>query len=123
MADNSAEGTKDSLKTPSPRPFWPPLIFAQNARPLRPFPMLFAPAFLFTSYASLQGFKTDTAGISATLSGLYFLLASRRRQPLGQKFGPRGIVRGVTMGFCLINMVSGGLAYTLGRREEEENKK
>lgn len=85
--------------------------------------MLFAPAFLFTSYASLQGFKTDTAGMNATLAGLYLLLASRRRQPFGQKFSPRGIVRGATMGFCLFTMVSGGLAYTLGKREEEENEK
>lgn len=83
--------------------------------------MLFTPVLLFTSYANLQGFKTDTAGISAAWSGLYLLLASRRRQPLKQKFGTRGIVRGGTMALCLVNMVGGGLAYTLGKREQEED--
>lgn len=83
--------------------------------------MLFTPVLLFTSYANLQGFKTDTAGISAAWSGLYLLLASRRRQPLKQKFGARGLVRGGTMALCLVNMVGGGLAYTLGKREQEDS--
>jgi hypothetical protein len=98
------------------------LIFAQHARPFQFFPMLFPPILLFTSYANLQGFKTETAGISAAWSGLYLLLAGRRRQPLMKKFGARGIVRGATMGLCLVNMIGGGLAYTLGKREEEETK-
>lgn len=38
-----------------------------------------------------------------------------------KKWGPRGIVRGTTMGFCLINMVGGGLAYTMGKRDDEES--
>lgn len=83
--------------------------------------MLFPPVLLFTSYANLQGFKTDSAGISAAWSGLYLLLAGRRRQPFMKKWGARGIVRGVTMGLCLANMVGGGLAYTLGKREEEDD--
>ena len=81
--------------------------------------MLFPPVLLLTSYANLQGFKKDTAGISAAWSGLYLLLASRRRQPITKKFGARGIVRGGTMALCLVNMIGGGLAYTLGSREEE----
>lgn len=85
--------------------------------------MLFPPVLLFTSYANIQGFKTDSAGISAAWSGLYLLLAGRRRQPIMKKLGVRGIVRGATMGLCLVNMVGGGLAYTLGKREEEEYKK
>lgn len=40
-----------------------------------------------------------------------------------KKFGVRGIVRGATMSLCLVNMIGGGLAYTFGRREEEERKK
>lgn len=83
--------------------------------------MLFPPVLLFTSYANIQGFKTDTAGISAAWSGLYLVLASRRRQPLMKKFGARGIVRGATMALCLANMIGGGLAYTLGKREEEDD--
>lgn len=85
--------------------------------------MLFPPVLLFTSYANIQGFKTDSAGISAAWSGLYLLLAGRRRQPMMKKFGVRGVVRGATMSLCLVNMVGGGLAYTLGKREEEEHKK
>ncbi|RAL05824.1 uncharacterized protein BO80DRAFT_430987 [Aspergillus ibericus CBS 121593] len=97
------------------------LITAQYMRPFQPLPMLFPPVLLFTSYANIQGFKTDTAGISAAWSGLYLLLAGRRKQPFMKKWGARGIVRGMTMGLCLVNMVSGGLAYTLGKREEEED--
>lgn len=83
--------------------------------------MLFPPVLLFTSYANIQGFKTDTAGISAAWSGLYLLLASRRKQPMMKKFGARGLVRGGTMALCLVNMIGGGLAYTLGKREQEED--
>jgi hypothetical protein len=83
--------------------------------------MLFPPVLLFTSYANIQGLKTDSAGISAAWSGLYLLLAARRRQPFMQRWGVRGIVRGATMGLCLVNMVGGGLAYTLGKREEDED--
>lgn len=99
------------------------LIVAQHARPFQFFPMLFPPVLLFTSYANIQGFKTDSAGISAAWSGLYLLLAGRRRQPFMKKLGARGIVRGATMGLCLVNMIGGGLAYTLGKREEEEGQK
>jgi hypothetical protein len=98
------------------------LIAAQHMKPFQFFPMLFPPALLFTSYANLQGFKTDTAGMSAAFSGLYLLLASRRRQPFMKKFGVRGVVRGATMGLCLVNLIGGGLAYTLGKREEEEDQ-
>lgn len=85
--------------------------------------MLFPPVLLFTSYANIQGFKTDSAGTSAAWSGLYLLLAGRRRQPIMKKLGARGIVRGATMGLCLVNLIGGGLAYTLGKREEQEHKK
>lgn len=97
------------------------LITAQHMRPFQLLPMLFPPVLLFTSYANLQGFKVDSAGISAAWSGLYLLLASRRRQPFMRKWSARGIVRGATMGLCLVNMVGGGLAYTLGKREEQED--
>ncbi|GCB23916.1 hypothetical protein AAWM_06801 [Aspergillus awamori] len=96
------------------------LITAQYMRPFQALPMLFPPVLIFTSYANIQGFKTDTAGISAAWSGLYLLLAGRRKQPFMKKWGARGIIRGATMGLCLVNMVSGGLAYTLGKREDEE---
>lgn len=89
-------------------------------RPFQFLPMTFVPVLLFTSYSNLNGFKKDSAGISAAWSGLYLLLASRRRQAFMKKWGPRGIIRGATMGLCLVNMVAGGLTYTLGDREDEE---
>ena len=82
--------------------------------------MLFPPALLFCSYANLQGYKVDSAGTGAAWSGIYLLLAGRRRPPLMRKFGARGIIRGATMGLCFVNLVGGGLAYMLGDRESED---
>ncbi|KAB8239796.1 uncharacterized protein BDW43DRAFT_12125 [Aspergillus alliaceus] len=128
-SDSAVEETKQSLmqkarawgENPFPPTLLATLITAQYGRPFQALPMLFPPVLLFTSYANLQGFKTDSAGISAAWSGLYLLLAGRRRQPFMKKWGARGIIRGMTMGLCLANMVGGGLAYTLGKREEEED--
>lgn len=39
-----------------------------------------------------------------------------------KKWGARGIVRGMTMGFCLVNMIGGGLAYTMGKREKDDEE-
>ena len=39
------------------------------------------------------------------------------------KFGARGLIRGATMGLCLVNVVGGGLAYAFGSRAKEEEKK
>ncbi|KAL2223357.1 hypothetical protein M432DRAFT_635977 [Thermoascus aurantiacus ATCC 26904] len=126
--ESTAESAKKSLvqrarawgESPVPPTVLATLVTAQHARPFQALPMLFPPVFLFTSYANLQGFTVDSAGISAAWSGLYLLLAGRRKHPFVKKWGARGIVRGATMGLCLVNMVGGGLAYTLGKREEEE---
>ncbi|KAL4964753.1 uncharacterized protein BDV14DRAFT_200565 [Aspergillus stella-maris] len=107
-------------ENPFPPTLLATLITAQYARPFQLLPMLFPPVLLFTSYVNLNDFKTDSAGISAAWSGLYLLLASRRRQPLMKRWGARGITRGATMALALGNMVGGGLAYTLGKREDEE---
>lgn len=88
-------------------------------RPLQLLPMSFVPVLLFTSYANLSGFKKDSAGISAAWSGLYLLLASRRKQAFMKKLSPRGIVRGTAMGLALANMVAGGLTYTLDSRDDD----
>jgi hypothetical protein len=80
--------------------------------------MLFPPALLFATYVNLRGYKTDAAGISAAWSGLYLLLAGRRKQAFMKKWGVRGLVRGGTIGLGLVNMVSGGLVYVLGKRRE-----
>lgn len=42
---------------------------------------------------------------------------------MGQKWGVRGIVRGVTMGLCFTNLVSGGLVYALGKIVKEDGAK
>lgn len=75
---------------------------------------------MFTSWMNINGFRIDAAGISAAWSGLYLLLALRRKQTFVKKFGARGLVRGATLGLCVAQMVGGGLAYSFGRRAEEE---
>jgi hypothetical protein len=103
--------------------------------------MMFPPVLLFSSYLNLSGYKKDSAGITAAWSGLYALLAMRRKhvsteptrdgpwlggiltcvQRLKQKFGARGIVRGASLGLCAVNVAAGGLAYVFGKREEDES--
>lgn len=41
-------------------------------------------------------------------------------QGLRNKFGVRGVTRGATLGLCVANMIGGGLAYTFGKREDQE---
>lgn len=98
-------------------------VFAQHARPFQPLPMIFPPLLLFSTYLNLQGYKIDSAGTTAALSGTYLVLAGRRRVGFVNKLGARGVIRGVTMGLCLINLVGGGLAYGFGSRTKEEEKR
>lgn len=79
--------------------------------------MLFPPALLFTSYVNLLDHKVDAAGISAAWSGLYLLLAARRKQQFRNKWNARGLVRGAAMGVGLANLVGGGMVYMLGLRK------
>ncbi|KAF2086002.1 hypothetical protein K490DRAFT_45600 [Saccharata proteae CBS 121410] len=97
------------------------LITAQHMRPFQFLPMMFPPVLLLTSYLNVNGLKKESAGISGAWSGLYLLLARRRKQKLHSKFGARGLVRGGTIALCAANVVGGGLAYVFGRREEEES--
>jgi len=85
--------------------------------------MLFPPLLLFSTYLNLQGFKIDSAGTTAALSGTYLMLAGRRRLGFVNKFGARGIIRGATMGLALANVIGGGLAYTFGSRTKEDSKR
>ena len=82
--------------------------------------MIFPPFLLFSTYLNLQGYRVDSAGTTAALSGLYFVLAGRRRNPFMSKFGARGVIRGGTMGLCFANVVGGGLAYMFGSRSRED---
>ncbi|KAK2763947.1 hypothetical protein FQN54_009566 [Arachnomyces sp. PD_36] len=107
--------------SPFPPTLLATLIAAQHLRPFQPLPMLFPPVLLFTTYINLLEHKVDSAGVGAAWSGLYLLLASRRKPPGGfrNKWTVRGVVRGSTMGLCLANLVSEGLYYGLKKREKE----
>jgi len=131
MADEQKEEVKQSAiqtakqwgENPVPPALLATLVFAQHARPFQPLPMLFPPLLLFSTYLNLQGYKIDSAGTTAAISGTYLLLASRRKMGFMNKFGARGVIRGATMGLCLVNVVGGGLAYTFGSRSKEDEKK
>jgi hypothetical protein len=41
--------------------------------------MMFPPVLLFSSYLNLSDYKVDAAGITGAWSGLYALLAMRRK--------------------------------------------
>lgn len=84
--------------------------------------MAFVPLLLFSSYANLQTFKIDSAGLGAAASGTYALLAWRRkprRQLHGGRFSLRGGVRAVAIGLGVANAVAGAWVYATGDREAE----
>lgn len=76
---------------------------------------------LFSTYLNLQGYKVDSAGTTAAISGAYLVLAGRRKLGFMNKFGARGLIRGATMGLCLANLVGGGLAYGFGSRSKDDD--
>lgn len=98
------------------------LITALHFRPFQKLPMLlFTPMLLFSSYLNIAGFKIDSAALNATWSGLYVLLAARRRPAsLRQRFTARGAVRLGAMGLGGINTLAGGWVYATGDREAEK---
>lgn len=98
------------------------LIIALHARPFQPLPMLFPPLLIFSSYLTLAGFKIDGAGMTAAWSGVYALLAARRRPgSLRNKFMTvRGVVRGTAMGLGAVNAGAGFYTYATGDRKREE---
>ena len=86
--------------------------------------MIFPPILLFSSYLNVGGFKVDSAGITSAWSGIYLLLAMRRKAGgLRQRFNTRGVVRGATLGLCLFNVATGAVAYGLGKRREDGEKR
>lgn len=116
------------LTTPPPDSSLPPmtlatLITALHFRPFQTFPMLFPPVLAFSSYLSVAGWKADSAGITASWSGLYVILASRRRQPLvgaRGKLSLRGGIRLAAMGLGVANCVAGGYTYLTADTKAEE---
>ena len=111
------------IESPLPPAVLATLVFAQHARPFQTVPMLFPPLLLFSTYLNISGYKIDSAGTTAALSGSYLVLAGRRSQGVWNKFGTRGVLRGTTMGLCLANVIGGGLAYTFGSRSKEDDEK
>lgn len=100
------------------------LITALHLRPLQPLPMLFPPLLVFSSYLTLAGFKIDGAGMTAAWSGMYVLLAARRRPAsLRSRFSLGGVVRATAMGLGAANTVSGGYVYATGDRKREEEER
>jgi hypothetical protein len=77
--------------------------------------LLFTNVFLATSFLSLHGYKRDSGGILAAASGTYALMAMRQKLVGRDRWGPRGWLRGITVGMCLVNVAAGGLAYALGK--------
>lgn len=72
---------------------------------------------------NLTGYKHDCAGITAAWSGLYLVLAARRKKhsaweiPKGRVWSRRALVP-----ICLMNMVGGGLVYLTEKRTVEKNE-
>ncbi|KAL8770280.1 MAG: hypothetical protein Q9209_003916 [Squamulea sp. 1 TL-2023] len=107
-------------ESPVPPTVLATLITSLHARPPQTLPLLFPPVLLASTFLNLYSYTTDSAGITAAWSGLYLLLARRRKsEHMMQKFGTRGIVRGTTMGVCGINMLAGGWVYATGNRAQE----
>ncbi|KAL9097341.1 MAG: hypothetical protein Q9165_000768 [Trypethelium subeluteriae] len=126
--ERAKEGTLQTLKSlgenPLPATILATLITAQSLRPFRALPMLFPPVLLLSSYLNVGGFKADSAGITAAWSGIYFLLAARRKAGgIRQRFGTRGIVRGATLGMCVFNVGTGAVAYTMAKRRQGGEKR
>ncbi|KPA41078.1 hypothetical protein FLAG1_06055 [Fusarium langsethiae] len=90
------------------------LITALHARPPSLPLFIFTPPLLFSSYLNLSGYPTGSAGLTAAWSGLYALLALRRRQPFRGRFSIRGVVRGTAIGLGAANCAAGGWVYANG---------
>ncbi|KAL3959671.1 hypothetical protein ACCO45_004788 [Purpureocillium lilacinum] len=114
-------GSDDSAASSLPPSLLATLITALHARPLQPLPLfIFTPPLLFSSYLNLSGYTTGSAGLTAAWSGLYALLALRRRQGFRSKFSARGLVRGAAIGMGATNCVAGGWVYFMGDFEKDE---
>ncbi|KKA30558.1 hypothetical protein TD95_004514 [Thielaviopsis punctulata] len=97
------------------------LITALHWRPMQPVPALvISPTLLFASYINVAGFPTDSAGLTASMSGLYALLALRRKQKIHAKFfSTRGLVRGAALGMAAFNCLASSYVYSRGDRKED----
>ncbi|UKZ56107.1 hypothetical protein TrVGV298_009935 [Trichoderma virens] len=116
----SPNGAHPPFPPPSSQPSSPP----STPAPSSPSPLtLFTPTLLFSSYLNLSGYPTASAGLTAAWSGLYALLALRRRQTLRAKFSIRGIVRGTAVGLGAANCVAGGWVYLHGSKDRDRDER
>ncbi|EEU44088.1 uncharacterized protein NECHADRAFT_65108 [Fusarium vanettenii 77-13-4] len=99
------------------------LVTALHARPPSLPLFIFTPPLLFSSYLNLSGYPTGSAGLTAAWSGLYALLALRRRQPFRGRFSIRGIVRGTAVGLGTANCIAGGWVYFNGDFEKDAEER
>lgn len=115
-----------TLESPLPPTLLATLIAGLHLRPFQVLPMLFPPVLLFSTYLNLNSFVIDSAGLTAAWSGLYILLAQRRKT-MGKgiagrfktRFGARGLVRGSAIGVAGVNLVACGVTYAFEKRKEE----
>jgi len=119
----------DYGQNPLPPTILATLITSLHARPFQPLPLVFAPVLLFSTYLNLSTFVVDSAGLTAAWSGLYLLLASRRKgkgnglkMRMGNTFGARGLTRGAAMGVAGLNVLGCGITYAIGERKKREEK-
>ncbi|KFY70078.1 hypothetical protein VF21_04408 [Pseudogymnoascus sp. 05NY08] len=97
------------------------LVTAVHARPFQALPMTVPAVLLFSTYLNLNDYAKDAAGITAAWSGLYLVLANRRKSArFISRFGARGLVRGSAMGMAAVNLAACGVTYALGRDAKEE---
>jgi hypothetical protein len=114
-------------ESPLPPTILATLLTALHARPFQRLPMLFPPVLLFSTYLNLNNYAVDSAGLTAAWSGLYLILANRRKPNgtswgtrIGSKFGARGLTRGSAMILAGVNVVGCGFVYGFGKRETTE---
>ena len=97
------------------------LVSALHARPFQPVPMTVPAVLLFSTYLNLSDYPVEAAGVTAAWSGLYLIMAARRKSTkFISQFGARGLVRGATMGLAALNVVACGATYALGRGKQDE---
>jgi len=99
-------------------------VLALHGRPVQPFPLLFVPALFAGTWLHLDDRHRDGAALTASASGLYALLAYRRKQPGGfvARFTTvRGVSRGMAIGLGMLNCAAGSWTY-LTRSEEMDRR-
>jgi len=101
------------------------LTIALHSRPRQLLPLLlFTPPLFFATWLNLAGLPTAAAGMTSAWSGLYALMALRRRNVTGlRRFGMRGMVRGAAVGLGVVNCVAGGWRYATGDFDKDEEER